>query len=53
MLTSPTKQAANLLQDALRELESPKGSVRSGVQKLYRAATLLDDKKCAYGARCS
>lgn len=44
MLSSPIRQAANLLQEALRELESSKGSVRPGVQKLYRAATLLDDE---------
>lgn len=45
MLTSPIKQATDLLQEALRELETSKGSVRSGVQKLYRAATLLDDEE--------
>ncbi len=45
MLTSPTRQAANLLQEALKELEASKGSVRTGVQRLYRAATLLDDEE--------
>ena len=44
MIRPPAGQAATLLESALEELESSKGSVRSGVQKLYRAATLLDDE---------
>lgn len=44
MPSSPPRQAANLLQEALEELESSKGSVRPAVQKLYRTAILLNDE---------
>ncbi|CRL48925.1 ComEA family DNA-binding protein [Pseudomonas sp. URMO17WK12:I11] len=36
-------EALNLLEQALKDLESPKGSVFSSVQKLSRAAVLLDN----------
>ena len=36
-------EALNLLEQALRDLESPKGSVFSSVQKLSRASVLLDN----------
>ncbi|NSX08531.1 helix-hairpin-helix domain-containing protein [Pseudomonas lini] len=36
-------EALNLLEQALKDLESPKGSVFSSVQKLSRAAVLVDD----------
>jgi len=38
---TPQNEALRLLEEALRELESPKGSVLSGVQKLLRASGLL------------
>lgn len=43
MQATATKQAEQLLRDALKELELPKGSVLSGVQKLVRAATMLNN----------
>ncbi|MEB0006341.1 helix-hairpin-helix domain-containing protein [Pseudomonas sp. RTB3] len=36
-------EALNLLEQALKDLESPKGSVFSSVQKLSRAAVLVDN----------
>jgi hypothetical protein len=36
-----TEEAKNILKESLKELESPKGSVLSGVQKLSRAANIL------------
>lgn len=44
MATKATEEAKTILKEALKELESSKGSVLTGVQKLYRAATLLDDE---------
>lgn len=41
MNTKITEEAKNILKDSLKELESPKGSVLSGVQKLSRAANIL------------
>jgi hypothetical protein len=38
-----TTQAGEILGDSLKELESPKGSVLAGVQKLHRAASMLDE----------
>ena len=38
-----TRQAGEILGDSLKELESPKGSVLAGVQKLHRAASMLDE----------
>jgi len=37
-------EAQQLLKDALKELEGPKGSVQAGVQKLLRAARMLGDE---------
>ena len=39
---TPQSEALRLLDEALRELESPKGSVLAGVQKLSRASALLE-----------
>lgn len=44
MSLTATRQAEELLRDSLKELESPKGSVQSGVQKLQRAARLLGEE---------
>jgi hypothetical protein len=44
MPNTATKQAEELLIEALKELESPKGSVQSGVQKLLRASRILGDE---------
>lgn len=38
-------EALKIIEDGLKELESAKGSVTVGVQKLSRAAKLLDDKE--------
>jgi DNA uptake protein ComE-like DNA-binding protein len=42
-----TAEAQQLLKDALKELEAPKGSVQAGVQKLLRAARMLGDEGSA------
>src|SRR5256885_3291610 len=42
-----TAEAHQLLKDALKELEAPKGSVQAGVQKLLRAARMLGDEDVA------
>lgn len=39
-----TRQAEETLREALKELESPKGSVQAGVQKLHRAANMLSEE---------
>ncbi|MEA5552863.1 hypothetical protein VB713_18120 [Anabaena cylindrica UHCC 0172] len=39
------QEAITILNEALKELESPKGSVTSGVQKLLRVAQILEDEK--------
>lgn len=44
MAITATRQAEELLKDALKELEAPKGSVLTGVQKLARAARILQDE---------
>lgn len=44
MATKATEEAKSILKEALKELESPKGSVLTGVQKLSRAADILGDK---------
>lgn len=41
-MSEKKSEAIKLLNDSLNELESPKGSVTVGVQKLSRAANLLD-----------
>lgn len=41
-MSDKKSEAIKLLNDSLNELESPKGSVTVGVQKLSRAANLLD-----------
>ena len=41
-MSDKKSEAITLLKDSLKELESPKGSVTVGVQKLSRAANLLD-----------
>lgn len=45
---TPQTEALRLLEEALRELESPKGSVLSAVQKLLRASTLLENQDIQY-----
>lgn len=37
-------EALRLLEEALKELESPKGSILASIQKLFRAATILGDE---------
>lgn len=44
MSTTATRQAEDILKEALEELESPKGRVQIGVQKLLRAARVLGDE---------
>src|SRR6266404_5008384 len=46
-ITTITAEAQQLLKDAMRELEAPKGSVQAGVQKLLRAARMLGDEDVA------
>jgi DNA uptake protein ComE-like DNA-binding protein len=41
---TPQNEALRLLEDALKTLESPQGSVLSSVQKLSRASTLLGNQ---------
>jgi hypothetical protein len=41
---TPQSEALRLLDDALHNLESPKGSVEGSVQKLLRASTLLGEE---------
>jgi hypothetical protein len=43
MSLTATRQAEELLRDSLKELESAKGSVLTGVQKLNRAAKMLGE----------
>lgn len=43
MITA-TREAENLLKESLAELESAKGSVLTGLQRLVRAAKLLGDE---------
>lgn len=45
---TPQTEALRLLEEALKELESPKGSVLSAVQKLLRASTLLGNQDIQY-----
>lgn len=45
MATKATNEAITILKESLKELESPKGSVLTGVQKLLRAATILGNDK--------
>src|SRR3989442_11524569 len=47
MSLTVTRQAEELLSQALKELESPKGSVQTGVQKLLRVARLLGEDDIA------
>jgi hypothetical protein len=47
MNQTATKHAEELLTAALKELESSKGSVQAGVQRLLRASRLLDDENTA------
>ncbi len=44
MATKATEEAKNILKESLKELESPKGSVLTGVQKLSRASNILGDE---------
>jgi DNA uptake protein ComE-like DNA-binding protein len=46
-MTTATREAEELLKESLKELESAKGSVLTGVQKLVRAARLLGDEDVA------
>jgi hypothetical protein len=41
---TPKNEALQLLEDALKTLESPKGSVLSSVQKLLRASDLIGNQ---------
>jgi DNA uptake protein ComE-like DNA-binding protein len=45
---TPQTEALRLLEETLKELESPKGSVLSAVQKLLRASTLLGNQDIQY-----
>jgi hypothetical protein len=47
MNETATKEAEKVLADALKDLESPKGSVQIGIQKLLRVSRLLDDDRVA------
>ena len=44
-MVNAKQEAITILNEALKELESPKGSVTSGVQKLLRVAQILEDEK--------
>lgn len=46
-MVNAKQEAIILLKDALKELESPKGSVSSGVQKLLRIARILNEEAIA------
>ena len=49
MSTAKAREAVEILREAIRELESPKGSICGAVQKLARAAELVDDQDtCAW-----
>lgn len=43
--------AIKLLEESLEQLENPKGSVLTGVQKLSRAAKILGMKILLFGAK--
>ncbi|MEG0181768.1 MAG: helix-hairpin-helix domain-containing protein [Peptostreptococcaceae bacterium] len=43
MVTNRTKEALEILKDCMKELQSEKGSVLAGVQKLAQASSLLDE----------
>jgi hypothetical protein len=43
MATKATREAQDLLQRSLKELESPKGSVTTAVRMLLRAAVIIGD----------
>ncbi|MTJ07548.1 helix-hairpin-helix domain-containing protein [Anabaena sp. UHCC 0204] len=43
-MVNAKQEAITILNEALKELESPKGSVTSGVQKLLRVAQILDEE---------
>jgi hypothetical protein len=45
---TPQTEALRLLEESLKELESPKGSVLTAVQKLLRASTLLGKEEIQY-----
>ena len=45
---TPQTEALRLLEETLKELESPKGSVLSATQKLLRASTLLRNEDIQY-----
>lgn len=45
---TPQTEALRLLEESLKELESPKGSVLASVQKLLRASTLLENHDIQY-----
>ena len=47
MINTATRQAEELLIDSLKELESVKGSVLTGIQKLLRAARMLGEEDIA------
>jgi hypothetical protein len=47
MQTKATIEACELLKEALKELESQKGSVLAGVQKLLRASKIIGNEDCA------
>lgn len=43
MISEPTAKSIDLLEESLEELESSKGSIHSGIQKLSRAAKLVNN----------
>lgn len=45
---TPQTEALRLLEESLKELESPKGSVLAAIQKLLRASTLLGNDDIQY-----
>lgn len=45
LVSNATEKAKKLLDESLKELESSKGSVLTGIQKLSRAASILNDEE--------
>lgn len=43
-MSTPQEQGLSLIDETLKELESPKGSIASSIKKLKRAAILLNEK---------
>lgn len=47
MSTNQTREALDILKDSMKELQSEKGSILAGVQKLSHASNLLDENDIA------